>query len=167
MVTFETLQRNDPIVEQFRKEISRIETDSEYVFWFSDEKFNNINFRNLELCLIDGKAISISGCTVITIDGEQCLRIAQLHYTLPEHRVPQRDMLIKEGGFFDRHLLTANGLGLNKMILSIHVFNEKTDKLDRILKLKRQNYRWLNRLEYIGVHEISNVNQMCYEINLK
>lgn len=166
MVTFNTLHLPDHDLDIFRQWVTSYETDEEFRLWFSDSKFCKMDFVNVEGCFVEGQVISVSGCSLLEIDGNDWLRVGQLHYTIPGYRTQYRDSLIREGGFLDRHADTARGLGLDRMLISVHVFNHKTTQIDQIFKFKRRGYRWLRDLNYIGQYQLRNKQQHCYGVEL-
>lgn len=147
-------------VLEFRYRISREEADTEYRYWFSTNKFENMNIKNVEAALLDNRIISVSCCSLLDNDT---LRVAQLHYTLFDYRQKYRDLLITESGFLDRHLQTAKKLNANKMLIAIHPFSKKTQKVLDIYLNRRDRYRWLKEFDYTGIKTLNNVEQHCFE----
>lgn len=155
---FKTVYYGDPLLTQFCNDVIETEMDTSYHHWWTDERMKKI-FHNVELCLVNNKVISFSGCSI----NNNRLRIAQQHYTLLEYRKDYRDILIRKDGFIDRHIKTAIDLDLHKLLITIHTFNKKTKYIERIYRKKRHLYRHLKDFEYVGVEKVNYVNQHCYE----
>ena len=163
MIQYRTLLPNDELLLKFKFTIFRTEPDSTYRYWFTSKKFDSTGFFNIEAALIDNEIIGISGCSQF---NDTTLRIAQMHYTIPEYRPKFRDLLIRENGFIDRHIQTALSLNLDTMLIAIHAFNKKTETIVNVYEKKRKHYRHLKNLTYSGVQEIFGINQHCYEMKI-
>lgn len=161
MLSYKTTVYGDPLLKQFCDQVHSLETDKEYLYWFTDERLSRL-FYNIELCLVNDFVISFSGCSIV----DNRLRIGQQHYTLPTYRKHYRDILIRKSGFIDRHINTAKHLNLNTIFIAMHVFNKKTNTLVNIFDKKRSKYRHLDKFYYCGVHNINHVNQRCYEMKI-
>lgn len=158
MIEFKTVYYGNPLLEEFCQAVIENEPDTYYHHWWTDARMKTI-FYNMELCLFNNKVIGFSGCSV----NNDRLRVAQQHYTLLKYRKSCRDLLIRENGFMDRHIITARKLNLNKLLITMHVFNKKTAAAEKIYRNKRHLYRHLKDLEYKGIEKINSVDQHCYE----
>jgi hypothetical protein len=158
MVNFLTLDKFDDKILEFRYNVSRMESDNEFKYWFSSKKFENMSFVNIEAAIVDSKVIAISGCSLL----DDYLRICQLLYVLPNFRTTYRDLLIRDDGFISRHITTAKKLKIKKMLYSMHVANKKTEKAVKVMLNKRHLYNYIKDFTYIGINKLNNTEQHCF-----
>ena len=157
----------DERIKEFQKNVRESETNETYLFWFSDEKLRKANFYNIETFIVDGKVISFSGCSIF---DEDTLRVAQTWYTLKDYRKKYRSLMDVDGeGFLARHSQTAKDLNCNKMIISFHVHNRRTQVLFQQFKdnkyydLGTKSRYWRDKFVYKGTQTIKYVEQEVFE----
>jgi hypothetical protein len=158
MVTFKTLDQFDDKILEFRFRVRQEEDDLEFKYWFSINKFEKMNFYNIETALVDNKVIAISGSTII----DESFRICQLLYTLPTYRNVYRDLLIRNDGFIFRHLQTAKKLNINKIFYTMHGVNKKTEQALKVMLHKRHHYPFIRDFVYSGIIHLNNSDQHCF-----
>jgi len=151
----------EEFIEKYKKEVG---SEDHMRNWLNDKKLSRIDQA---ACLFHGE--SIVGISCEKIYDNKYLRIGSPHYVLKEYRVIYPHSLFCDGGFFSKHLKTAEEKNL-EVFFSIHVYNKRM-KLHAENFYKRRitfskNLQYIDDTQFLGVHKFHNVNQHIFSYNI-
>jgi hypothetical protein len=108
---------------------------AEEIYKFSNAKWRQTEFENIEGLLLDGELVAISGSQ----NYEHCTRILMHRYTLNEFRKDIPDFTWHKDGFIDRHLRLAESKYKKAIFFTIYPHNKTLETFVNYLKQKKIN----------------------------
>lgn len=149
-------------VNKFDKSIA------EDAFKYSNYKWNNVNFDNIEAITEGANIVGISGCR--KYNG--FLRTSMHLYLLKSVRSVYPGIKYIEGGWFERHMQYAIDQGCTGMFFTVYAYSRKLEALinnhrTRTISLINKSYlKYIDQIQEKGEYMFNNVPQTFFYYSL-
>lgn len=141
----------------------------EDAYKYSNFKWCNTIFDNIECIIEDGEVVGISGCRIYG----KYLRTSMHLYLLKSVRKKYPGIKYLKGGWFERHIHYAQEKNLDGLFFTVYAYSRKLKGLirnhtEKTISLVNKKYlKYIQDVEFVGEYDFNKVKQSFFYYKLK